>query len=560
MAIALIASANQASVNGSSATTGAINTTGANLLAVHVANYGGSGAGTLTDSKGNTWTPGTPQNGGNARSRWYYAAGSITVGSGHTFTITADFAALEVFAFSGADASPFDQESGNLVSGTSFQPGSLTPSDDDCLVVIGVAVTANETIAINGSFSTPVTNAFTPGQNLGGSASYWIQTTATAANPTWTFGNSLEASTTMIVFKAATVPVVYDTIPVDDANWFFSPYNWRLNGSTYAQTNNTGAYFKLGFTGTSLQLSVDVSMLVSASVDSDEYPAILTSIDGGAFERYQLTSADDDIFLATGLSAGTHEALCMFVGAGLNDDRWTTPEMVWRITAALVDDGEASSAPTVYDDSMVVFGDSHGEGFEALAAGNAVANMDASQAYPHLIGRAFQCEVGVIAFAGQGYTVTGAGNVPDLEDAWDFYFDGESRLSGGLFDPEPTYIVSAHGTNDGGSVAAAVEALIAAWRAAAPDATMFFLVPPGAVHESDLAAGVTAADDANAYTTDHEENLLALAWSDSGSHPNVRGQARYAAAQIRLMQGSSAPCTSHVVTAASIIFRNRNYV
>ncbi len=540
MAYALIASAHARSTNGTDATTGAINTTAANLLAVHVSNYGGGSAGTLTDSKGNTWVPCTPQNGGNARSRWYYAAGSVTVGSGHTFTITAGFAALEVFAFSGADASPFDQESGSLVTGTSLQPGSLTPSEDDSLILTAVAVTADETIAVDGSFSTPLKDPYTPGENLGGAASYWIQTTATAVNPTWTLGNFIEISATMVVFKPTSTPVVYDPIPVDDANWYFSPYNWRLSGSTYAQTNNTGAYFKLGFTGTSLQLAVDVSMLVSAAVDAGDYPALLTSIDGGAFERYQLTSADDEIFLATGLSAGTHEALCILVGIGLSDDRWTTPELVWRITEALVDDGEASSAPTIYPDSMIVFGDSHSEGWEALAAGVYVENADASQAFPHLIARAFKCEVGVIGFASQGYTATGAGGVPDLEDAWDFYSDGESRLSGGLLVPEPAYIVSAHGTNDGGSVAAAVEALIAVWRAAAPDAKMFFLVPPGAVHESDLAAGVAAAADPDVYTTDHEENLLQRAWSDTGSHPNVRGHARYAAAHIRLMQAELA--------------------
>ena len=39
------------------------------------------------------------------------------------------------------------------------------------------------------------------------------------------------------------------TIAVNNSNWFFSPYNWYVNGSTYAQTVNPGAYFKVAFSG-----------------------------------------------------------------------------------------------------------------------------------------------------------------------------------------------------------------------------------------------------------------------------------------------------------------------
>ena len=47
-----------------------------------------------------------------------------------------------------------------------------------------------------------------------------------------------------------------------DANLTYSPYAWLVNGST-ATTLNTGANFRLLFTGNSLNITFDVTMMVS---------------------------------------------------------------------------------------------------------------------------------------------------------------------------------------------------------------------------------------------------------------------------------------------------------
>jgi len=46
------------------------------------------------------------------------------------------------------------------------------------------------------------------------------------------------------------------TIPVTDPNWFLSPYNWNVSGSAYAEAARSGAYFKIGFPGTSIALQL----------------------------------------------------------------------------------------------------------------------------------------------------------------------------------------------------------------------------------------------------------------------------------------------------------------
>jgi hypothetical protein len=63
MAWAHIASVSAGSSDGISVTTGNIDTSGANLLLASVADYNAESAVTLTDSKGNTWTPLTPIDG-----------------------------------------------------------------------------------------------------------------------------------------------------------------------------------------------------------------------------------------------------------------------------------------------------------------------------------------------------------------------------------------------------------------------------------------------------------------------------------------------------------------
>lgn len=323
------------------------------------------------------------------------------------------------------------------------------------------------------------------------------------------------------------------TVAINDSNWFFSPGNWYKSGSTYAQSNNPGAYFKVKFSGTSVKLNVDVSPLTAASVSALNYPAIKYSIDGGAFTRYQLTSSDTQLSLGSGLSSGQHTLVVYFVGIQWDsNDRWLTPTMVLRVTGLVLQGGQSLSAPTLEPFRMIVYGDSNLEGQEALHANTTVANQDAQASFGLTLGFALHCEVGIVGFSGQGFEGGNQGNLVSLVDAWDFYADGKSRLSAGAFVDTFDYIVCNHGINGGGS-AATVSGLIAAWRAAAASARILMAVPWTAADAANIATGVTNAADANTKLLNTGRTNYAT--QPSGGHLSTAGHADYAADLLALL-------------------------
>lgn len=213
MAIAFVAGATAGSVGAiDDTTTGQIDTTGANLLVVVGTYYGLAGTPVSTDindSKANTWSVGTEYEtvGANSGIRIWYSV-PTSVGSGHTFTFDADVAraqyvSITVAAFSGAAASPFDQQNGNNGGGAAtIQPGSVTPSENNCVVITGVVTGGSATIdSINGGFTISNTTQYSNGVHLGGSLAYLIQTTAAAANPTWTLSASADCAAAIMSFK-----------------------------------------------------------------------------------------------------------------------------------------------------------------------------------------------------------------------------------------------------------------------------------------------------------------------------------------------------------------------
>lgn len=209
MAIAYVTSAKQGATNG--ATTSSVDTTGANFFAFALANYiVGDTSGTFfSDSKSNTWTKLTTRNSSESRSRIAYAY-NATAGSGHTFTYDSfsnNYSGIVIGGFSGVLTSgdPFDQENGSTTEGaTSLATGSVTPSENNELVIAawGFRSDPGGTPSLNGGFTLidyQVWNSSWFGCALG----YLIQTTATAANPTASWTNTVQAAASIATFKAA---------------------------------------------------------------------------------------------------------------------------------------------------------------------------------------------------------------------------------------------------------------------------------------------------------------------------------------------------------------------
>lgn len=168
------------------AVSSAADTTGANFLVVM---SGGRSSATITDSKLNTWTGLTAQTSSDGIGRLFYCV-NPTVGAAHVFTNTAgDRATISVVAFSGSDATPFDQEGGSHDGNDTFQPASVTPGLNNELVIQGASgySAASGADITSGGYTEPsgVEVFQVAGVNFFSSIAYQIQTTATATQPTW---------------------------------------------------------------------------------------------------------------------------------------------------------------------------------------------------------------------------------------------------------------------------------------------------------------------------------------------------------------------------------------
>lgn len=192
------------STNTTSATTAAADMTGANLLVAVNCTYNGAGAGTFSDSSGNTWSSLTAATSGTVRAQIFYVI-SPTVSATQTFTISGatNYPAVAVAGLKDTGGTPVQDQSnhGTGSVGTSVQPGNVTPTAANEVVVQGLCPdNTYNTLALSG-YTIDDSVALIPGQNYGAALAHVIQTTATATNPTWTWANSASTVAFAVTFK-----------------------------------------------------------------------------------------------------------------------------------------------------------------------------------------------------------------------------------------------------------------------------------------------------------------------------------------------------------------------
>jgi hypothetical protein len=210
MAYALVGS-HQTVSGGNGGTSSSMDTTGASLLVLGCG-YQTSSALTVSDSKSNTWQLAHSEISGSTGAEIYYAE-NPTVGSGHTFTLGGS--GLFIFgvfaAFSGAlTTSPLDQAQGDFGTGYSdpAQPGTLTPTEDDELVLVTWRTFGQEPSSVTGYTFTD-SDPGSGGVNYGSGLYYQIQTTATGTNPAIN-GVSGGLEIAQASFKAAAAAAGFD--------------------------------------------------------------------------------------------------------------------------------------------------------------------------------------------------------------------------------------------------------------------------------------------------------------------------------------------------------------
>jgi hypothetical protein len=185
-----------------------IDTTGADLLVMAIADYQAGPGLTISDSKANTWHPLTSYAvTGSSRIKLYWSV-PTSVGSGHNFAGASGggtYPALALAAFSGSNASPFDVEAGASGTSSTASAGSgITPSQGQELIIAAVSINANTASSINSSFIIPTeapARAYVPGTAFGVAIAYKIQTAAAAVDPDWTLSGSADWAAAIASFK-----------------------------------------------------------------------------------------------------------------------------------------------------------------------------------------------------------------------------------------------------------------------------------------------------------------------------------------------------------------------
>lgn len=199
--ISLVTSGTNAAAQNGSSVTG-LNTTGVSLIVVGVISYYAINATqpTLSDNKGNTWTALTAyQNASNTRRIRFYYCVSPTVGTGHNFTVagTDTYSSPTVLAFSNAGI--FDgTENGSSGAGSPGAPGSITPSQNNCVVVAGLYSSIN--IQPSASIDSGFTEISGPTNAL---FAYKVHTTAAAEAPAMSSLGASAWASTIAAFRHA---------------------------------------------------------------------------------------------------------------------------------------------------------------------------------------------------------------------------------------------------------------------------------------------------------------------------------------------------------------------
>lgn len=204
MPITRIASTKGFGQNGYTAT--GIDTTGANLLIWTTADNGGA-APTLTDTYNNTWVLIQRYVPIAVATSMYYCLSAV-VGSSHTFTCNKATGANsgQIRAYSGVKTTgALDQSNANLAFGTTtIQPGSITPSENDELIITAYEFDNDSALpTINSGFGNIVGDIGSGGTYLGSVSADLIQGTAAAINPTWTRTSSNNNYAIISSFRAA---------------------------------------------------------------------------------------------------------------------------------------------------------------------------------------------------------------------------------------------------------------------------------------------------------------------------------------------------------------------
>jgi len=308
--------------------------------------------------------------------------------------------------------------------------------------------------------------------------------------------------------------IAQTTIKMDNAAILYSPFNWVV-ASQGAKTINSGAYFKVFFSGTSCRLMTDTS------ADIEPFPQINVRIDGGPFTRYTLVSGNPTIIVAS--ERNNHKHLLEVIVKSTSEwvDRWVKQQNGVTFTGLQFDSGTAVTAPVRKPFNVLIYGDSITEGVLVNPLTGLKGSLketdrnDATQDYSWVLSQTLPIEVGVVGFGGTGITKSGSGGVPPLSTSYQFLWAGQRRS----FLPAPDLIIYNEGTNDREDITATLTTIVKAHGALAPKAKQLLLQPFNGSHASEIKAVASADKTGNVTYGDTTGFLNSSTDTFDGIHP-----------------------------------------
>lgn len=392
-------------------------------------------------------------------------------------------------------------------------------------------------------------DAIIVGQNITSAteAVLYVDTGATAG--TLTLTDPSTGKTRTVEMLAPSQVIAYD----DDA-LLYSPLTWQDTGSG-RRSINPGSYVRFKISGTTfLRLKAETSAYETLT-DSD-CPRLAVRHGDSEYTQVDFDTTTQVYTLLSGLDdTKTYEIEVFYVSHNINSSIWSGVGGV-TITEWQVSEGGSVSAPTSRSKKAVMFGPSTSYGVSSIpdASGAIRTRHDARYGPAFFLAQMMKIDCAPIGFGSQGYGKAGAGGVPAVTTAWQYYRSGQSRLSGGAFVEDVDWIFLTHGAADftgsvsGSAVQSGATSLVQSVRAAAPDAKIFLCVPIGGHYRSQLTAVYTAlsADDANLFLIDpaleieHALSTTAVGetyWSIDGIHLRESAAAIWAGALAKLVEG-----------------------
>jgi len=276
------------------------------------------------------------------------------------------------------------------------------------------------------------------------------------------------------------------SISYSDGAIFYSPYNWADTGSN-KQSINAGAYFRLAFTGSVCNLTLDASVLLQPRSE------LWVSVDGQPMQKREIANAVDCSPQSATITAPWHTLEVFIKSTTETQTRWAenAPTAV-IVTSIQIASGASYKAPSTRPNRAIFYGDSITEGVRTLGytAANDTDRNDNLASWSASVARALNAEYGIVGFGGSGLTVTGSGAVPPTPQTFNLTVPGVARS----FQASPNFIFINLGTNDESATSAAfvtaASALLQGLVQNCPSSRIIVMTPFDQEHAADWQTAV----------------------------------------------------------------------